>query len=795
MATNEAEVDLVVDVSQALPQLERNLTRIINQAERDAAPLELEATLDVANTLRTLDAQLEATIRQVEGTLDGVEVGVLVEQQGAIRTLRTQLNSVVRATEEGGVDAVEMRGALDGPRTLLSVQRELDAVLARIQATDPEIEVDVEVDQDRLAFLRTNLPKIASGAGRTAKSLGLVGGAGLAAAAGLAGTLNAVGGLVAAFQDMGPAAAVGTTALLAVRGAALTVEVAMIGVEDAITKAFDPSTKPDELEKALKNLAPEARSFVEELAGMREELDKIRRRVQGRFFAGFDQGLKTLADNILPVAAKGAEGFADQLNIMAKSAGNAADILARRGILGNAIEGARQGLENLNQVPGRIVNSLGILAAAASPAFDRITAAIDRTSKAFAERLQGRFESRQLTKDIDEAIDQFVNLLRAVRDLGAGFRNIFQGLAQDGNGIIDIFAKIAKAFRELTAAEEFQTILGELSATASVLADTLIDLLGEAVKQLGPVFAELGPIVREFLIAIGPELKRVLQELGPVLLDIAAILREQLPLAIKLTEAALGLLAGVLGGIDIILRNVVIPIVTFLAELLRSEFVQSVLTTAQRIADALSRATTSFQGFKNAVTQIVNGIVTVVVNQFTALGRGVVTKLRETASFARDVVRGIRDSIVGTFQDLVDIAFSIGGNIIGGLVGGLRAAAGSVISVAADIANSVKETISSALDIRSPSRVTFAQGEFAGEGFALGLESMIPRVVDAVSAITGQVTGAGTERQTLPALAVAGPEVNVFIGAERLDARIDFRVNRGFATRDRTLTQGVRRFG
>lgn len=794
MAANEAEVELVVDVSRALPQLERNLTRIISRAEDDADAINLTATVDTRNTLSRLDRELTGIIHNAESSLDSIQVNAAIEQRDAIRTLSRQLNNVVRATESGGgVDPVDVQAVIDAPRSLRQMHRSLNTLVRELEATTPDLELEVNVDHNRLLQVSSALLSVSQSAGRASVSLGRFTAVGLAGAAGLAGTVKLVGSFASALTQVAPAAAVGATGLLAIQGAALTTKIALFGVEDAIDAVFDPKTKPADLEKALKQLAPEAKKFVVELKNMRGRLDDIRRSVQGKFFAGFDDGLKTLSKSVLPVAQKGAEGFATELNKMARSAAKAADILARRGILGNAIEGAQKGLSNLTEVPGRLVNSFGLLAAAAAPAFNRITQLINQVSKDFAEKLQGKFESGALTRAIDRAVEQLLQFLRVARNFAAGFQNIFQGLNQSGEGLSAVLLKVSQAFKELTASEAFQRILKSLVSLAGTLVDVLLPLLEEALKQLAPVFEELAPIAEEFFKAIGPDLQEVIKQLGPVLLDLAKLMREQLPTAIKLVSSALKLLALALEGVHFLMENVILPAAHAVSEVFNGELAQSAQNLQRTIVSVVTIGVGEFNRLRSSVAIALGQGLQSVIN----FGSQLITVLTRSAQVAVSSVRtafqNLPSILAQGLSGAVGVARQIGINIVRGLVNGLLSQVGSLISTARSIADSITNTISGALDIHSPSRATRLLGKFAGEGFALGMEDMLPRVQQAVLKVVAPVTGAGTERQLLPSAAATSPNVNVFIGSERLDARIDVRVNQGLTTRDRVLTQGVRR--
>ena len=75
-----------------------------------------------------------------------------------------------------------------------------------------------------------------------------------------------------------------------------------------------------------------------------------------------------------------------------------------------------------------------------------------------------------------------------------------------------------------------------------------------------------------------------------------------------------------------------------------------------------------------------------------------------------------------SFLSSIDLT-AIGRHIIQGLVNGIKSMAGAVIGAAKSIADKVKSTIKSAMDIHSPSRVTYALGEHTGQGFANGITS------------------------------------------------------------------------
>lgn len=72
--------------------------------------------------------------------------------------------------------------------------------------------------------------------------------------------------------------------------------------------------------------------------------------------------------------------------------------------------------------------------------------------------------------------------------------------------------------------------------------------------------------------------------------------------------------------------------------------------------------------------------------------------------------------------------YSAGVQMMQGLLNGMNSMRSSLIATAHSIAASVSSALSGALQINSPSRLTFGMGEFVGEGLALGMQKSIPSV-------------------------------------------------------------------
>ncbi|MBP5870834.1 hypothetical protein F3K24_27675 [Streptomyces sp. LBUM 1485] len=114
-----------------------------------------------------------------------------------------------------------------------------------------------------------SLSGLASAAGTAAGILGRVGigVAAIGAAAGTAAPLLA--GIVTTLESIAPAGAVAVTGMLAVTQASAAIKLGMVGVEDAVTAAFDTSKKgAEDFDAALKKLSPSARAFATQVRTM-----------------------------------------------------------------------------------------------------------------------------------------------------------------------------------------------------------------------------------------------------------------------------------------------------------------------------------------------------------------------------------------------------------------------------------------------------------------------------------------------------------------------------------------------
>lgn len=562
MAT-QAEVDLVIDASNALPQVTRDLRRIVTTAENGAPDIDLDVALDTRSALASVQSDLDVLVDRAQAGTPGIDLDAVLDQQRSLAEVRSSLDRVIRSAQTGANQSpIDIQGVLDSGRTLTRLRRDLNRVGLAAQRTAPEINIPVRIDPDALRNvwnpddLRNTgrsigdfdggLNRLASTAGRVLGPLALVsaGIAGVGAAAGAG--LPLIAGLVAGLESILPASAVATQGMLslALVGGALTL--GMQGLGDAIKNAFDPDVKPEDLAASLEALAPSARKFVLELSDMKSEFKELQLGVQERLFKGLDGSLRTLSRSALPQVGDALNRTATTLNQMARGAVDAAAELASNGTLGRALDGATTGLQNLVDLPAQATTAFGQLAAAAAPAFDRITKALAKVATEASEGLTRAFESGALEKAIDDAVAAIAQLGRIAGNVFGIIGNLLDAATVEGEGLFGTLEKVTQALQDVTGSKEFQNVIQELVETMSVLGEQAGPLFVQALGTISAAIEILAPVVRDLLDTLGPVLLDVLESAEGPILALSESFGKLVEAALPLVELVGGILAEAL---------------------------------------------------------------------------------------------------------------------------------------------------------------------------------------------------------------------------------------------------------
>lgn len=310
-------------------------------------------------------------------------------------------------------------------------------------------------------------------------------------------------------------------------------------VADAQQNAATQTTKLDD---AINKLSPNARGFVSTLQAMAPAWRAMKLDVQDALFAGLGSRLQAVGGRILPTVRAGFVGAAGELGNMAKNALTAVDNLEKTGQLKGTFDVIRNGLGNLNRIPGQVLTGLSQLTIAAGPAWDRITTGAGEAMDRVMGKLAKGLENGKLEEAINTALDIAVQFGGVLADLGGIIKNVF-GAAADGGG--DFFAIIGSALAEIrrvTALPEVQASLTAIFSAVQAVAGLIAGALGDAIQAVLPVLAALAPSVTQVAKLLGPAVSDLFATLGEALLPVAEALG---PVLVVAAQAIIALVKAV----------------------------------------------------------------------------------------------------------------------------------------------------------------------------------------------------------------------------------------------------------
>lgn len=649
MAT-QAEVDLVINASNALPQVTRDLNRIVTRAENGAPDIDLNAALNTQQSLGAVRADLDRLVAAADAGASDIDINAVLDQTRTLSQLDEQLADVIARAQAGAAqDPIQLQGVLDGSRTLVQVRGELDRVITTAQRTAPPIVVRGEIDWDRdrlrgvgnsLADVDFRLGSLIRTAGNATGTFARTSGGIVALGSAASSVAPLLAGLVGSIQNILPAAAVATQGVLALQLATNTVRLGMIGVEDAIENAFDPDVKPEDLAESLSKLAPEARKFVLELSGMKKELKDLQLGVQNRLFKDLDGVLKDLSRSALPQVQGALNRTATTLNEMARGVASAAVELAEDGTLGRALDGATKGLDNLVKLPAQATTAFGQLAAAAAPAFDRITEALAKVATEASEGLTRAFKSGELQESIDDAVDSIVQLGRIAGNIFGTLNNLMAATTVTGTGTFGTLEKITQALQDVTGSPEFQVVLEELILTMSTAANEAFPVFTTALGVVSQIIQALAPVARELLEVLGPVLVDILENAEAPLLTLAEAVGLAVEAMFPLIELAGQLISEILPVLTPLFETlkVVIEEMTPFIAILAENIAAQLLPILERLPEVLGLILPSFEKIAQEVFPALTEVLTELSPHLADLGEELAELLVQLAPVIADFI-------------------------------------------------------------------------------------------------------------------------------------------------------------
>jgi hypothetical protein len=146
----------------------------------------------------------------------------------------------------------------------------------------------------------------------------------------------------------------------------------------------------------------------------------------------------------------------------------------------------------------------------------------------------------------------------------------------------------------------------------------------------------------------------------------------------------------------------------------------------------LNKAVSYAKSTSNKVISALNKTAPKAKSAGQKTGKGYATGIKAGLNSAKATAASASKSVNTKLRSGRSGAYNAGAYISKGFAAGMKSCLGSIRSAATQIAAQAEKAIKAKAKIHSPSRVTMALGEYFGEGFANGIESMY-RAVSRVS--------------------------------------------------------------
>ncbi|ARO21601.1 carbamoyl-phosphate synthase large subunit (plasmid) [Bacillus tropicus] len=278
-------------------------------------------------------------------------------------------------------------------------------------------------------------------------------------------------------------------------------------------------------------------------------------------------------------------------------------------------------------------------------------------------------------------IDGIVKSLPMIIEAGVKMVTVWlQAVATMWPKIIDAGIKILMAL-----IDGIMKVLPNLIETAVMLITKIADML---IQNL-PMIIDAGLKVLIALInGIMKVLPQLIQTAITLIVKIADTIMQNLP---KIIAAGVQILGMLIQGIIRVLPTLISTALSLVIKI-----AQTIIANLPQILSAgVQILLMLIQGILSLIGQLLSTITT-------------------------NVIGGIKNC----FSNAGSMLTEIGKNIIQGLINGISGMVGSAVSAVKRVASNIKDGIADFFDIHSPSRVTYAMGEFVTEGLANGVVGM-----------------------------------------------------------------------
>lgn len=753
---------MLADTSQVDTQLQRDLTRIIQQVEIQIPPIEIRIQID-QSPLQQLQRNANDSGSSI-GRLAGIVAGAV----GSIAKLT--VGAAAATTAIGGI-GVAVGSAVTALGGMTGIVNQAAGALGVFAAARGVLTIALSGISDAFGALTEDAAKFE----------------------------ETIEGLAPAAQSVAREFRAAVPQFTAFRNA----------LQESLFSQIQGQNIAARFAGALAQIQPAAQDVAAAFGGVFERLANLATQ------ESTIRNLQTILEATAPIVERLGAAFTDFLGgALERAAAGTAEFGETFGVLGNAFNAVRDVVTDVGRIFGAITDAAeragvslgGPLASALEVVADLFespagTAFLDTMIKL------GQTLITTLVPVLTTLLGALAPLIQSmgqalipvIRELGPPLELLIQALGQALTPIIQALGPVLVA---VTSA------LGALVRAVSPLLPIVGTLVAGLLTALTPAFVGLEQIIialTPFVAQLADTLSAVLE---PILASLPALIEGVITPSVELAEVLGPLLTQalqeltpslvILAGALVKLIPAIIPVITFSTRL--ATYVISTFAPAIRLGISVIAALQ--RQFALLVSALAGGVATAVrlFSRFTS-------SARQETDKAIDAVRALPSRASRALSNIGSTLYSAGRALISGFIDGIRSMLGSVRDAAGDIVGAARDYFPF-----SPAKVGPLSGngftDVAGEqlirGFIAGVRAMTPELTRTVSQSLATSTSPLTSRAFSPAVAggsplamapvnVGAPQVAVYIGNERLAGFIDTQIQIDRRTTERRAAQGIRR--
>lgn len=293
-------------------------------------------------------------------------------------------------------------------------------------------------------------------------------------------------------------------AMALTKAATATLKVGIAGLGDAMGAVVAGDSK--KLNKALKELSPNAREFVKSTAGLLQNFEPIKKAVQDKLFDGLGKGIEPLSKNLLPSLSKGMQATASGMNLSAKEAIKFGSTPIAKGALSAVFKTTSSVLKEASGAVQPLLKGVSALVIAGLPLIKRFASWAIGGAKTAGAFLSSERGATALKNVVQNAGDTLAQLGRIGRNVGTFLVTLFKGASSDSADFLGTLEKMTDKLASWSAssqgsqqvAETFY-LLGDTARSLAAILPYLVGPLGAIAKLLTTMPPDVQGVVSKVL--------------------------------------------------------------------------------------------------------------------------------------------------------------------------------------------------------------------------------------------------------------------------------------------------------